>query len=54
MTKIHKRLKPLNFLPYAKLSDEFMEQYYPTENTEVESSDVQVDDMKPEEIEVEN
>lgn len=54
MTKIHKRLKPLNFLPYAKLSDEFMEQYYPTESTEVETSDVQVDDMKPEEIEVEN
>ena len=35
MTEIHDGLKPLKFLPYARLSDEFMEQYYPTESTEV-------------------
>ena len=31
MTEIHRGLKPLNFLPYAKLSEEFLEQYYPEE-----------------------
>ena len=35
MTEIHDGLKPLKFLPYARLSDEFMEQYYPTESTEM-------------------
>ncbi|MBE5889275.1 MAG: hypothetical protein E7283_10750 [Lachnospiraceae bacterium] len=27
-------LKPLNFLPYAKLSDGFIEEYYPPETEE--------------------
>ena len=31
MTTIHDGLKPLEFLPYAQLSDEFMQQYYPQE-----------------------
>lgn len=32
MTEIHENLTPMNFLPYAQLSPEFMEQYYPTES----------------------
>ena len=36
MTEIHRGLKPLNFLPYAKLSEEFLGQYYPEEEETVE------------------
>jgi len=36
MTEIHEDLKPLNFLPYAQLSEEFMQQYYPTEENSFE------------------
>ena len=45
MTQIHAGLKPLNFLPYAQLSDEFMEKYYPqeeaTEEAGLDSKEVQ-------------
>ena len=34
MTKIHTNLTPMNFLPYAQLSPEFMDEYYPTEPEE--------------------
>jgi hypothetical protein len=39
-------LKPLNFLPYAKLSDGFIEEYYPPETeepTETQVPDVPVE-----------
>jgi len=43
MTQIHEGLKPLNFLPYAQLSEEFMEKYYPQEeSSEVSSSEEEV------------
>lgn len=38
MTYAHKGLKSLKFLPYAQLSEEFMEEYYPAES-ESEASD---------------
>ena len=44
MTEIHEGLKPLRFLPYARLSDEFMEQYYPTESTETEEVNTQTEE----------
>jgi len=45
MTEIHQGLKPLNFLPYAQLSEEFMEQYYPEEDeVDEEDEEVRVDD----------
>ena len=34
MTKIHTGLTPMNFLPYAQLSPEFVEEHYPTEPEE--------------------
>lgn len=43
MTYASEGLKPLNFLPYAKLSDEFIEEYYPTETeteAETETEDI--------------
>jgi len=43
MTQIHEELKPLNFLPYAQLSEEFMDKYYPQEEETVESSSSEVD-----------
>lgn len=55
MTEIHKDLKPLKFLPYARLSNEFMEQYYPTESTETEDVNIQTEDSLIEEnIEIQN
>ena len=54
MTEIHEGLKPLNFLPYARLSDEFMEQYYPTEETEAVSTELENDSLESENIEVQN
>jgi hypothetical protein len=48
-------LKPLKFLPYARLSNEFMEQYYPTESTETEDVNIQTEDSLIEEnIEIQN
>ncbi|MGN1157218.1 MAG: transglycosylase domain-containing protein [Agathobacter sp.] len=38
MTYVSEGLTPLKFLPYAKLSDDFIEQYYPPE-TETETED---------------
>ena len=42
MTTVSEGLPPLKFLPYAKISDEFIEQYYPPETesgTETEASE---------------
>lgn len=37
MTKIHEGLAPRDFLPYARLSEDFMQEYYPTDqNSESE------------------
>ncbi len=49
MTYASEGLTPLNFLPYAKLSDEFVEEYYPTETetqteTQTPEGDVAGDD----------
>ncbi len=41
MGEIHKELTPLNFLPYAKLSEEFLEQYYPTEEESTETKSLE-------------
>lgn len=38
MTNIHEGLTPMNFLPYAQLSPEFMEQYYPPESESEEEA----------------
>lgn len=46
MTKIHTNLSPMSFLPYAQLSPEFMDEYYPTEPGEEENP---VQEEKPEE-----
>ena len=49
MTTIHTDLEPMNFLPYAQLSPEFMEEYYPseTESEEVtESEDVPEENLQ--------
>ena len=55
MTQIHEGLKSLNFLPYARLSDEFMEQYYPAESMESEDVNIQTEDSLIEEnIEIQN
>lgn len=55
MTEIHEDLKPLKFLPYARLSDEFMEQYYPIESTETEGVNIQTEDsLIQENIEIQN
>lgn len=34
MEEIHDELTPINFLPYAQLSEEFLDSYYPQESTE--------------------
>ena len=39
MTYAHKGLKPLKFLPYAQLSQAFMDEYYPAESESEEASD---------------
>ncbi len=39
MTYAHEGLEPMNFLPYAQLSDEFMEEYYPPEEEDTESGE---------------
>jgi hypothetical protein len=36
MEYVSEGLKPLNFLPYAKLSDDFVEEYYPPETEKPE------------------
>lgn len=37
MQEIHEDLKPINFLPYAQLSEGFLDSYYSEESTEIES-----------------
>jgi len=39
MTYAHKGLKPLKFLPYAQLSQEFLDEYYPAEEESEEKED---------------
>ncbi len=50
MTEIHEGLKPLNFLPYAKLSEEFMQQYYPEEEESSEAENVIESDLDENEV----
>jgi membrane peptidoglycan carboxypeptidase len=38
MSTIHEGLEPMNFLPYAQLSPEFMEEHFPEEPAEGENS----------------
>ncbi len=45
MSKIHEGLTPMNFLPYAQLSPEFIEEHYP------EDEEVQEDIENPENVE---
>ena len=42
MEEIHEGLKPMNFLPYAQLSEEFLNAYYPQESTEIKSEEVEI------------
>ena len=44
MTNIHQGLAPMNFLPYAQLSQEFIDAYYPTES---ESEETPVEEEIP-------
>ena len=39
MTTIHAELAPMNFLPYAQLSPEFMDEHYPQESESEEQSE---------------
>ena len=48
MTNIHQGLSTMNFLPYAQLSPEFMEEHYPEEDEDVENPE---DAEKPENLE---
>lgn len=41
MTYIHEGLTPMNFLPYAQLSPEFIQEYYPEDKQEEDSSEEQ-------------
>lgn len=52
MESIHEGLTPMNFLPYAQLSPEFMEEYYPTESEEEEEipEDEPIEDAPEEEL----
>lgn len=50
MTAIHEGLTPMNFLPYAQLSDEFIEEYYP-EEPETEETEESEDSEEPDESE---
>lgn len=50
MKPIHEGVTPLNFLPYAQLSDDFWEQYYPQDSeTETEESQTEESVDNPEE-----
>ncbi len=40
MTSIHQGLTPMNFLPYAQLSPEFMQEHYPPEEEPVDEGSV--------------
>ncbi|MBQ3557910.1 MAG: transglycosylase domain-containing protein [Agathobacter sp.] len=56
MSGIHQGLTPMNFLPYAQLSPEFMEQYYPPESESeepVEGENQEEEDILEEESPVE-
>lgn len=42
MEDIHEGLKQLNFLPYAQLSEEFLDAYYPQKSIEIKNEDIAV------------
>lgn len=42
MEDIHEGLKQLNFLPYAQLSEEFLDAYYPQESIKIKNEDIAV------------
>ena len=48
MTTIHAGLAPMNFLPYAQLSPEFIEEHYPTEPEEPVEEEVPQQGENPE------
>ena len=52
MTYAHEGLTPLEFLPYAQLSEEFIEEYYPIESESEELSSEGIDNMSSEDIEI--
>ena len=49
MTTIHAGMTPMNFLPYAQLSPEFMEEHYPTEPEEPVEGEVPEAEENPQE-----
>lgn len=49
MTTIHTGLAPMNFLPYAQLSPEFVEEHYPTEPEEPVEGEVPEAEENPQE-----
>lgn len=51
MTYASEGLTPLNFLPYAKLSDEFIEIYYPPETETETESETSSETVEPSELE---
>jgi len=52
MTRIHQGLVPMNFLPYAQLSEEFLDEHYPQETeTEENVSEEEEDVLEQEELE---
>ena len=48
MTTIHAGMTPMNFLPYAQLSPEFMEEHYPTEPEEPVEEENPIEEEVPE------
>jgi len=52
MTRIHQGLVPMNFLPYAQLSEEFLDEHYPQETeTEENVSEEEEEVLEQEELE---
>ena len=49
MTNIHQGLVPMNFLPYAQLSPEFMQEHYPQEEPVVDENVIDENVDAPEE-----
>ena len=47
MTTVSEGLTPLKFLPYAKISDEFIEQYYPPETESGTETEVSENEANP-------
>ncbi len=49
MSEIHEGLKPMNFLPYAQLSEEFIQQYYPEDEEDSSEENLSSDEISSEE-----